>query len=446
MRPLIKKGRLLFRLTIALFSRYTKHLFLGFLGGFLVIFLTIRVYPLVAAFFPERKTIGVIGVYTPTTLPAQIQNLVSFGLTKVNSEGEALPSLAPSWEVDDEGKIYTFRLREDVFWHDGEPFTAKDINYNLKDVEIKARDQFTVEFKLREPFSPLPALLSRPLFKKGLVGMGVYQVARLKLNVDRVDSITLTPTVENEHLPRLTYKFYPTEASAVTAFKLGEVDVLQELTDPHNFSSWEHLEIIKGVFTDRVVTIFYNTDSSLLQEKAFRQALNYAVPDLKEEKAFTSISPTSWAFSKNAKVYDFNLDKAQDLLKDRQATDSAALTLSTFPPFLSLAQKIAHSWEKLGVKTLVQVENSIPGQYEALLTIQQIPPDPDQYPLWHSTQEETNITNLKDPKIDKLLEDGRKAFKTEEREEIYADFQKYLADEAPAAFLYYPTVYTVSRK
>jgi len=44
------------------------------------------------------------------------------------------------------------------------------------------------------------------------------------------------------------------------------------------------------------------------------------------------------------------------------------------------------------------------------------------------------------------LEDGRKVYDTEERKKIYQDFQKYLVEEAPAVFLFYPELYTISRK
>ena len=446
MKRVVSKGRILFWLTSTFFSRYRKHLLSGFIGGVFIFLLTIKISPLIALLFPSKQVIGIVGSYTPTTLPLSIQNLISLGLTKTNLMGETLPSLAVSWETKEE-KVYLFRLREDVFWHDGERFTAQDINYNLKGTEIELLDQFTIEFRLKEPFSPLPLLLSQPIFKKGLIGAGTYEVSRLKLNAGRIGLISLTPTVQNKGLPKLTFKFYPTESAAVTAFKLGEVDILQDLSDEYNFSSWKNIEIEKEVLSNQIVTIFYNLSSSLLSEKAFRQALNFAIPDLDEEKASGPISPNSWAFSEKVKIYEFNLEKGKELLKEKDsATNAANLTLSTFPSFLSLAQKIANSWEELGVETIVRVENTIPEDFEALLTIQPIPLDPDQYPLWHSTQERTNISNFRDPKIDKLLEDGRKTFKKEERKLIYADFQKYLVDEAPAVFLYYPTVYTISRK
>lgn len=420
---------------------------LGFLAGFILFVFGIRTYPAVATLFPSRKVIGIVGTYTPTNLPLSIQNLISQGLTSLNSQGEALPSLATSWDIKEEGKVYIFRLREDVFWHDGKKFTAEDVNYNLKDVEVKPLGPFTLEFRLKEAFSPLPVLLSRPLFKKALVGTGSYKISSLKLNVDRIDRILLVTVNEDTNLPILIFRFYPTESAAATGFKLGEVDILSDLTDSYNFASWEGVEIQKTILQRRVMTVFFNQKNPFLDKKSVRQALNYAVPDLKIERAWGPISPSSWAFSKDTKPYQSDLEKAENLLKGEDlATNSATLTLSTFAPYLSLAQKIANSWEELGIKIQVRVENTIPHDFDALLTVQEIPSDPDQYPLWHSTQTRTNLSNFKNVKIDKFLEDGRKTHQKEERKKIYADFQKYLSDESPAAFLYYPTVYTILRK
>jgi peptide/nickel transport system substrate-binding protein len=73
-----------------------------------------------------------------------------------------------------------------------------------------------------------------------------------------------------------------------------------------------------------------------------------------------------------------------------------------------------------------------------------LPYDPDMYTIWHSGQV-NNITHYKNVRIDKLLEDGRQATDENKRIQIYADVQKYLLDDAPAAFLYFPYSYTVSR-
>ena len=66
-------------------------------------------------------------------------------------------------------------------------------------------------------------------------------------------------------------------------------------------------------------------------------------------------------------------------------------------------------------------------------------------PFWHSTQTATNITGYANVKIDKLLEDGRQELDPAKRKSIYADFQRYLTEDVPAIFMYYPNSFTVTR-
>ena len=124
---------------------------------------------------------------------------------------------------------------------------------------------------------------------------------------------------------------------------------------------------------------------------------------------------------------------------------SVRVKLPTPPSsMMSVAEEIKKDWQQLGIETEIKLILSSEEEFEALLVTQQIPQDPDQYLLWHSTQT-TNLSQYKSPKLDKLLEDGRKTFDQEERKEIYLDFQRFLVEDSPAIFLFHPTVYSLSR-
>ena len=114
---------------------------------------------------------------------------------------------------------------------------------------------------------------------------------------------------------------------------------------------------------------------------------------------------------------------------------------------LPLAEEIKTAWQNtLGFPVSITIENQINfDNYDTLLTYGAITNDPDQYLFWHSTQTNTNITKLNSPRIDKLLEEGRQTIDQIERKTIYQDFQTYLLEDSPAIFLYYPTVYTITR-
>ena len=51
------------------------------------------------------------------------------GLTQMDADGAAVPAIAESWDVSEDGTVYTFHLREDANWSNGEPVTANDFVY-----------------------------------------------------------------------------------------------------------------------------------------------------------------------------------------------------------------------------------------------------------------------------------------------------------------------------
>ena len=109
----------------------------------------------------------------------QIIDLVYSGLTKLDKDANPIPDLAESWTISSDGKTCTFKLRPNVKFHDGTPFTADDVVYTfqrLKDPKtgyayatqvesidaVTAVDPLTVEFKLSKPTGPLLTFLGFP--------------------------------------------------------------------------------------------------------------------------------------------------------------------------------------------------------------------------------------------------------------------------------------------
>lgn len=442
------KGRFFFWLLRELTDKYTKFFFLGLLIGVIAMISVLQIGKKTPALSVKQyMRIAAIGDYTASNIPEYILSQISTGLTKLDENGSPSASLAASWEATDSGKVYIFHLKPDVTWHDGTTLTAKDINYNIRGVTIETPDDQTVTFTIDMEYSPFPAVVARPIFLKGLVGVGSYKVSKTKIKAGQISSLTIVPV--NGKGQTKEYKFYKTDSQAILAYQLGEVDEIDNLVslDP-SFYEWKNTDVRKTVNTNRMITLFFNMNDPFLQEKDVRHALAYALPPFEgEERAYSPIQKTSWAYTDTVKHYDLDLETAQNLLdQSNLGTSSAVLTLHTFSPYLDTATKIADNWEKVGVKTEIKVENTVPPDYQILLTARDLPSDPDQYAFWHSTQKQMNVSNYVDVKIDKLLEDGREELNVENRKKIYTDFQKRLVDEAPALFLYYPAFYNIVRK
>jgi len=442
-----RKIRLSVWLISSFLSRYKRQFAFAFIIGSLAVLAVWqfgeRLYTTIV---PPREYIGYVGQYEPTNLPRSIQEKISKGLVIVSATGEVLPSLATAWEVNSDGTLYFFHLQKDQVWHDNDMFTAHDVNYQFTEVVIVPGDTHILKIELKEPFAPLPTLLSRPLFKTGLVGLGDYQVVSIELKGNIVDRLIIQPVADGEG-PIMDYRFYSSPSKAALAFQLGEVDRIENMPSVSELGDATNVRIEEMVQTDRFMALFFNLQHEAIKSKNFRQALSYATPVLSDKTVLSPISQHSWAYNGSVKEYKYNIDLARTLLQ-KVDTDTSAiqLILYTFPEYLDMAQQISDSWNSLGVATEVKVAQTFPPDYDVFLGIQEIPSDPDQYPLWHSTQDRTNVTHYNNPKIDKLLEEGRREIDRDKRLNLYLDFQRYLVEDAPAHFLYNPSIYTIIRR
>lgn len=433
----------------AFWKRFKSLLFLGTVLGIVSFFIIPRFTPLLVNFV-EGERVGIIGRYGIDDLPLDLQSEISIGLTKLNETGNAIPGLAVSWEAQEDGKVWVFKLGN-YKWQDGTKVKSSDINYNFTDVLSETLDDRTIKFILKDPFSPFPSIVSRPIFKRGLLGTGEWKVSKFSL-VNSGEYLEYIKLIKDNQIK--TIKFFDAEETARTALKLGKIDQIQEIIDLKDLANWKNLSVSKQIRRDRYVGIFINNEDPILSDKSLRQALTYAIDKsvFDGERAISPISLNSWAYNPQVKQYAYNPDRARELLKSlpKDQLKNLSIKLATTPSLLLIADKIKTNWEAIGVKTHVQVSNVPFENFQTLLAIQSVPADPDQYSFWHSTQISTNVTKYHTSKesqrIDKLLEDGRRTLDQEERKKIYQDFQRFLVEDSPVIFLYHPVTYTISRK
>lgn len=397
----------------------------------------------------QHQKIGIVGQYTLNSLPASISQNISRGLMKVNSAGTIESDLASNWEITEEETLYKVYLNPEILWSDGTLISSKDIIFDIPDVDVSYPDQHTIEFKLKEPFSPFLLLLTRPLFKNNSISVGDYIIKKVKYQGPYLKYLSLTGSKKD-----LTYKFYHSHHAGWLGFKLGEIDELRNIiTNPLDEKWTKKINVESTTNKNQYLAILFNLKDNYLSSKPLRQSLAYAIKDKNKEgelRALTPISPESWAYNPKVKEYTYSPTQSRELFdkftQEASLSGKLKISLGTSDSFLELAENIAASWEEvLDVDIDVTIINSLEQDFQAILVAQEIPIDPDQHALWHSTQE-TNITGYQDLKIDKLLEDGRIISDPKKRKEIYQDFQKFLVEDTPAIFLSHPTTYTVTRK
>ncbi len=403
--------------------------------------------------YRDELSEGIVGTHEERDLPDVVLNLISKPLIKVDKTGSPSAELAESWESNKEANLYKVKLKPDLKWADGLPVKASEIYLSIPDVQITALDDSTLEFKLVDTFSPFPTLLTKPILRKSidstfgfeLVGVGPYKIESVKKDGPFVKKLEFIS--DDQTNPTVLLTFYPNEKIAKTAFKLGEVEALLGVNDTTDLN-FNNLAVKSFTNFTQLVTIFLNTEDPNLSDENLRLGLAFGAPEIADTQiANTSLSPSSWAFNPNAKDFLNNNEKAEEYLKKVQKGKDETITLTATTSLAGVGERVIESWNNLGLKAVLRAESGIPQNFQALLITQNIPADPDQYSLWHSTQKGgTNISRIASPRIDKDLEDGRKITDFETRKKKYQDFQKILLDEAPAIFLYFPKYEVVYMK
>lgn len=201
-----------------------------------------------------------------------ITSLIFEGLTRINDHGEPLPNLAENWVISSDGLEYVIRLRKDVFWQDGTPFTSNDVAYTVsvlqdpafpgsqslsqfwQTIELQVLGSDLVRFRLTQPLGKFLDALSIGLlpehalrgtsasqlanhpFNLSPIGTGPYQLEALRsTNSTEIDTIDLrvAPAYRSRPegqtgyaLDRMRFRLFETFDAALQALQTGEVDGL----------------------------------------------------------------------------------------------------------------------------------------------------------------------------------------------------------------------------
>lgn len=449
-----KKIRFYWWLLVAFVKKNLRVLLFSFIGTLLGIIVMLNIYPSFQVFFlRNHEIIGVIGRYSINSIPQEIVTQISSPLINVNSSGEIIPVLAENWEVLDKNKTYRFYLKKNLFWDDHTPFLATDISYDFKDdIKINIIDDTTIEFSLSQPLSIFPIYLTKPIIKEKTHGVASpYKIQNYKIFKGKFSEINLFPLLEG--LPYKTYKYYFSEEELLMAYKKGEINqfITPKKYIADQLHSWKNTTIDKTIDYQRVMTLFFNMKSKQFEDREMRKSIVLATNRMNDlgVSAISPISPSSWAYYSDVKQYPFDKVEAKKIIDDNYvATTTPKIKLYTFYDYADIAEQYKNDYQSIGYSVELKLLSDVPDDFDILLTMWDLPLDPDQYIYWHSTQIEnkSNITNYVNLKVDKLLEEGRSFSNIQQRKKIYRDFQKTIADDIPAFFIYHPYVYKINRK
>ncbi|MGE5158114.1 MAG: ABC transporter substrate-binding protein, partial [Gemmatimonas sp.] len=287
------------------------------------------------------------------------------GLLRYSPTLEPLPGLAESWTISPDGKVYTFKLKPGVTWHDGKPFTSADVLFSvdmLKQTNARARnnlavvdkveapDDLTVVFTLKEPFGPFIRIFevgSLPMIPKHLyagtdwktnpynnapIGTGPFMFKEWQKG--SFIHLVKNPNYHEKGKPYINdiyWQVIPDAAARAVAFETGKVDVLPG-GSVENFDV-PRLSKLPGTcvtgkgweFFSPLAWLWLNNRSGPLANKKVRQAIMYAIDRNFAKnviwngfgKVATGPSASTTKFyTDDVPKYDYDPAKAKALLKE----------------------------------------------------------------------------------------------------------------------------------
>ena len=305
---------------------------------------------------------------TTNDVDVDLVKLIFSGLMRYDKNQKLVRDLAASYEISEDKKTYSFKLREDVLWHDGTPFTARDVAFTIRaiqdksvgsplyvsfqGVELVVVDDYTIVFKLKEPFAPFLSILTVGVISENIwsevipdrmrlhnqnlqpVGTGPFMFKKLtKDDTGYIHTYDLKRYKdfyrEPPYIEDFTFKFfseYEGPQGAIQALRAKRVDGL-------NFVPHDMRDKVERKYIDlhvlqlpQYTALFFNQEEKeALKESKVRAALEHAIDKerilrqaLKNEGEviFSPILPGFPGYNPEITKTEYNVNKSNELLDE----------------------------------------------------------------------------------------------------------------------------------
>lgn len=320
---------------------------------------------IVIASIADARTL--IPILASDSASTQICGNIFNGLVKYDKNLNLIGDLAKSWEVSSDNLSITFHLRKNVFWHDGHPFTASDVEFTYKKLidpkvatpysgdfqmieKFDVIDDYTIRVTYKEPFSPglsswgMPIIpkhllenkdLNKTDFQRNPIGTGPYKFKKWKTQ-EKIELVYYDKYFEGRpYISRYINRVIPDEASIFLELQTKATDYTGLSSIAYKFKT--QTKFFQNNFNKFRLPGFgytylgYNLKSALFGDKNARRALDYAVnkDEIIKMIFFGLAKPItgpfivgSWAYDNDIKPREFSPEKAKQILKENGWTDS----------------------------------------------------------------------------------------------------------------------------
>ncbi|HWP60658.1 MAG TPA: ABC transporter substrate-binding protein [Candidatus Acidoferrales bacterium] len=409
-----------------------------------------------------------------------MEQLVDTDYDKRGHYGE----LAESWKA--QGTEWTFKLRKGISFHDGSPFTAKDVAYsyerilkdpksmqapNLRDiVNMKVPDDHTITLVTKTPKAALLTLLRNRLIlsqkaaerlgdkvDEQAIGTGPYRFA----GWERGSHFTM---VRNDkywgkraHIREVVWRPIKEDAARMAALEAGQADLINNVP-PHEVPRLKNhprirVEVVRGM---RIIFIALNPSHKPFDDKRVRQAFNYAVDQesiikhIHEGQAFPLkglVGPQMPGYDPNLQNYPYDPERAKKLLAEAGFPSGLALDFyapsGRYPKDRETAQAIVSQMAKAGIKLNLKTpewavfeEEYNAGKYGMYMIGRGSVDDLEAFFIRYFRSGRSKRLAYNNPEFDKLFDQQSAEFDAEKREALLRKMVRILDEDCPTVPLY----------
>jgi peptide/nickel transport system substrate-binding protein len=450
---------------------------------------------------------NLIAMIAGDSASSAIANNIFNSLLKYDESLNYAPEIAESWDISNNQKTITFKIREGLYWADGEKLTSKDVMFSWKLVtdpntrtpyasdyqlvkKASTPDLYTFIVTYEESYAPaldtwtslhiLPEHLLKnedvnsTYFSRKPVGSNYYKLDNWKSG-QQVSLTRNSFSINGKaNINNLVSRIIPDTSSQFLELTADNIDLMNinPIQYQRVFPSRKDLQDKIGLYKELgngYTYLGFNLKKEPFNDKRVRKALNFAI-DKNEiikgvllglgEPLSSPYKPgTRWNNTK-LKPYPYDSNRALALLneagykknnnglleKDGKVLRFEILTNQNKQREMT-AVIVQRRLKEIGVDVSIRViewasfinQFIKTGDFDVVVLGWSLSLDPDQFNIWHSTQQgpgQFNFLGYENKRVDTLLEKGRLELDISKREKIYHEFSDILLDDSPIVYLY----------
>lgn len=415
--------------------------------------------------------------------------LIYSRLVEADENMQIHPGLAESWQQLDD-KTMQFKLRKGIKFHNGDDFTAEDVKFSFERMmnspriafvlppieRIDVVDDYTVNIVTKTPFGPLLSHLSHPALgmvskklltenpealKEKPIGTGSYKFKEwiygdklvLEKNEDFYD--------KNERgLKYIIFKNVVEASNRAIGLETGEIDIATPISsvDEENIKNNPKLQLL----TKPSISYSYigmNMTKAPLNDIRVRKAINYAIDKQaiidvilngNGKIATSPIAPGVFGFTDKTKNYEYNVEKAKELMKEAGYENGFTTSILVFSGEANTqtAEIVQAYLKEIGIDLKIEIvevsaywdmtERGVHNLFLGSWGVVTGDADYGLYAMYHSSAKggAGNRDFYENEKVDELLDKAKTEIDPETRKKLYDEAQILIVNDAPDVMLY----------